>query len=119
MIILNAINDDGNRIVMVDKDTNKDAIKEFLITTLSKCDTRGNFIDTPTQISKLIYDFPEEMVLNITIYFIYNKDCVIGNNILNMADINYGNCPHLEFDYVKNQVDKYWDIIEEFINTVK
>ena len=39
MIIINAINDNGNRLVIVDKNTDKDAIKEFLVTTLSKCDT--------------------------------------------------------------------------------
>ena len=50
-MILNVINGNGNRFILVDKNTNKDAIKEFLITTLSKCDTQGNFIETPYSLS--------------------------------------------------------------------
>ena len=46
-MIINAINGNGNRLIRVNKDTNKDAVKEFLVTTLSQCDTNGHFIETP------------------------------------------------------------------------
>lgn len=119
MIIINAINDNGNRLVMVDKNTDKDAIKEFLVTTLSKCDTNGNFIETPYSKSKLLDDFLEDRVLNITIYYSDNRELTIGDKILNMADENFASCPHLPIYYVKQQVDKYWDTIEYFINELK
>ena len=38
-MIINAINGNGNRLIRVNKDTNKDAVKEFLVTTLSQCET--------------------------------------------------------------------------------
>ena len=34
-MIINAINGNGNRLIRVNKDTNKDAVKEFLVTTLA------------------------------------------------------------------------------------
>lgn len=40
-MIINAINGNGNRLIRVNKDTNKDAVKEFLVTTLSQCDTNS------------------------------------------------------------------------------
>ena len=57
-MIINAINGNGNRLIRVNKDTNKDAVKEFLVTTLSQCDTNGHFIETPYSESKLL-DKPE------------------------------------------------------------
>ena len=42
-MIINAINGNENRLIMVNKDTNKDAVKEFLVTTLSQCDTKKIF----------------------------------------------------------------------------
>lgn len=53
-MIINAINGNGNRLIRVNKDTNKDAVKEFLVTTLSQCDTNGHFIETPYSESKLL-----------------------------------------------------------------
>ena len=53
-MIINAINGNGNRLIRVNKDTNKDAIKEFLVTTLSQCDTNGHFIETHYSESMLL-----------------------------------------------------------------
>lgn len=54
-MIINAINGNGNRLIRVNKDTNKDAVKEFLVTTLSQCDTKKNIQgDMENQIKELM-----------------------------------------------------------------
>ena len=106
-LIINAINGNGNRLIRVNKDTNKDAIKEFLVTTLSQCDTNGHFIETPYSESKLLDKYLGEVVLNIYVTNPYPEP--IGEYILCIQDDNLGNRPHLDMWYVKQQVDKYWD----------
>ena len=96
------------------KDTNKDAVKEFLVTTLSQCDTNGHFIETPYSESKLLDKYLGEVVLNIYVTNLYPEP--IGEYILDIQDDNFGNRPHLDMWYVKQQVDKYWNTIEYFIN---
>lgn len=113
-MIINAINGNGNRLIRVNKDTNKDAIKEFLVTALSQCDTNGHFIETPYSESKLLDKYLGEVVLNIYVTNPYPEP--IGEYILDIQDDNFGNRPHLDMWYVKQQVDKYWDTIEYFIN---
>ena len=113
-LIINAINGNGNRLIRVNKDTNKDAVKEFLVTTLSQCDTNGHFIETPYSESKLLDKYLGEVVLNIYVTNLYPEP--IGEYILDIQDDNFGNRPHLDMWYVKQQVDKYWNTIEYFIN---
>ena len=100
--------------IRVNKDTNKDAVKEFLVTTLSQCDTNGHFIETPYSESKLLDKYLGEVVLNIYVTNLYPEP--IGEYILDIQDDNFGNRPHLDMWYVKQQVDKYWNTIEYFIN---
>ena len=114
IMIINAINGNGNRLIRVNKDTNKDAVKEFLVTTLSQCDTNGHFIETPYSESKLLDKYLGEVVLNIYVTNLYPEP--IGEYILDIQDDNFGNRPHLDMWYVKQQVDKYWNTIEYFIN---
>ena len=113
-MIINAINGNGNRLIRVNKDTNKDAIKEFLGTTLSQCDTNGHFIETPYSESKLLDKYLVEVVLNIYVTNPYPEP--IGEYILCIQDDCFAKCSHLPVYYVKQQVDKYWDTIEYFIN---
>ena len=113
-MIINAINGNGNRLIRVNKDTNKDAVKEFLVTTLSQCDTNVHFIETPYSESKLLDKYLGEVVLNIYVTNLYPEP--IGEYILDIQDDNFGNRPHLDMWYVKQQVDKYWNTIEYFIN---
>lgn len=40
----------------------------------------------------------------------------IGEYILDIQDDCFAKCSHLDMWYVKQQVDKYWDTIEYFIN---
>lgn len=114
-MILNVINGNGNRFILVDKNTNKDAIKEFLITTLSKCDTQGNFIETPYSESKLTYSYPIENILNIYVLDLHPE--AIGEHVLCIQDDRFGKCSHLPYWYIKQQVDKYWDTIDHFIES--
>ena len=72
-MIINAINGNGNRLIRVNKDTNKDAVKEFLVTTLSQCDTNGHFIETPYSESKLLDKYLGEE----SIFLIY-KMIILG-----------------------------------------
>ena len=113
-MIINAINGNGNRLIRVNKDTNKDAVKEFLVTTLSQCDTNGHFIETPYSESKLLDKYLGEVVLNIYVTNLYPE--AIGEYILDIQDDNFGKYSHLDMWYVKQQVDKYWNTIEYFIN---
>lgn len=109
-MIINAIN--GNRLIRVNKRTNKDAIKEFLITTLSQCDTTGHFIETPCSESKLLHYYFGEVVLNI---YVTNPDPkLIGEYALCLYDDCF--ITRLDFWYIKQLVEKYWDTIEHFIN---
>ena len=96
------------------KYTNKDAVKEFLVTTLSQCDTNGHFIETPYSESKLLDKYLGEVVLNIYVTNPYPEP--IGEYILDIQDDNFGKYSHLDMWYVKQQVDKYWNTIEYFIN---
>lgn len=114
MAILNVINGNGNRLIKVNKDTKEDAIKEFLITTLSKCDTQGNFLETPYSESKLTYDYPTEKILNIYVLDLCPE--AIGEYTLCIQDDCFARCSHLPVWYIKQQVDKYWDTIKYFIN---
>ena len=109
-MIINAINGNGNRLIRVNKDTNKDAVKEFLVTTLSQCDTNGHFIETPYSESKLLDKYLGEVVLNIYVTNLYPEP--IGEYILDIQDDNFGNRPHLDMWYVKQQVDKYWNTFD-------
>ena len=113
-MIINAINGNGNRLIKVTKDTNKDAIKEFLVTTLSQCATNEYFIETPYSETKLLYKKPEEAVLNI--YVTTPEPEPIGKYVLCIQDDNFAKCPHLPVWYIKQQIDKYWDTIEYSIN---
>ena len=113
-MIINAINGNGNRLIRVNKDTNKDAVKEFLVITLSQCDTNGHFIETPYSESKLLDKYLGEVVLNIYVTNLYPEP--IGEYILDIQDDCFAKCSHLDMWYVKQQVDKYWNTIEYFIN---
>lgn len=113
-MIINAINGNGNRLIKVTKDTNKDAIKEFLVTTLSQCATNEYFIETPYSETKLTDEYLADKVLNVCIYDLYPEP--IGKYVLCIQDDNFARCPHLPVWYIKQQVDKYWDTIEYSIN---
>ena len=63
-------------------------LKEFLVTTLSQCDTNGHFIETPYSESKLLDKYLGEVVLNIYVTNPYPEP--IGEYILDIQDDNFG-----------------------------
>ena len=81
---------------------------------MSQCDTNGHFIETPYSESKLLDKYLGEVVLNIYVTNPYPEP--IGEYTLCIQDDCFAKCSHLPVYYVKQQVDKYWDTIEYFIN---
>ena len=82
-MIINAINGNGNRLIRVNKDTNKDAIKEFLVTTLSQCDTNGHFIETPYSESKLLDKYLGEVGSRLLYCIAFDFWFSVGEGIKN------------------------------------
>lgn len=112
MVILNVISDLQNRFVIVRDNYSETQLKEFIVNTLTNDGLDGKGLSIPYSKTDIgIYNKP---ILNIVMYY-GNENSAIGQYILKIQDNEFSNCYSLPKSYVIQQVDKYWNVIKDFI----